>query len=325
MAPAERGVTNMIAGTNGMIHTVLGQIAPQSLGPTLIHEHMVFGPESGEGWAPLTDRAELIETMARELRAAHKTVGLGCFVDLTATACTRDPLLQRTVAEQSGVNVVACTGFWEGSSYPEWANAASIDELCAVMTRDLCEGIDGTGVRAGVIKVATAKDAITRPEAKVLRAAARVQRDIGAGIITHTGLGTMGWEQLSIFEQEGADLSRVVIGHLDSQTDAGYFEYVLQRGATVAFDRLGRGRPFQPDDAEKADVVAHLVQRGWVDHVVLAHDAARWFTMNGGHRPERPPYTHLFTAFAAMLRQRGVHEEHLRTMVVDNPARILAY
>jgi len=315
----------VVAGTTGTVHTVLGQTAREALGPTLIHEHLVFGPENSDGWTPIDDRDALIEAMATELRAARAEVGLGCFVDLTAIACSRDPLLQRSVSERSGVNVVAATGFWEGNSYPDWANAASIDQLYTVMVRELCDGIDDTGVRAGVIKVATGKDAITRPEANVLRAAARVQRDIGAGIVTHTGLGTMGWEQLSIFEQEGADLGRVVIGHLDSQTDATYFEYVLQRGANVAFDRLGRGRPFQPDDDEKADIVAHLVQRGWVDRIVLAHDAARWFTMGGGHRPARPPYTHLYTVFADLLRKRGVDKQQLQTMVVDNPARILAY
>ncbi len=158
----------------------------------------------------------------------------------------------------------------------------------------------------------------------MLRAASRAQRETGAAIMTHTGLGTMGWEQLAIFEQEGCDLSRVVIGHLDSQTDLEYFEFILSRGANVAFDRIGRGLPFQPTDDVKADLVTALVRKGRVERIVLSHDASRWFTMQGGFRPERPPYAYVLTSFAAMLRERGVTDQEIATMLVENPARILA-
>jgi predicted metal-dependent phosphotriesterase family hydrolase len=197
----------------------------------------------------------------------------------------------RDVSERSGVHIVAATGFWEGVSYPDWARTATIDELVAYMSGELSEGIEGTGVRAGVIKVATGENAVTAHEARVLRAAARVQRDLGPAIITHTGLGTMGWEQVSIFEQEGADLSRIVIGHLDSQTDAAVFEYCLERGCNVSFDRLGRSRPAQPDDSEKADLVAISSRRGGPSAsasrtTVAAGSSGSWATA-----PTAPPTT----------------------------------
>jgi phosphotriesterase-related protein len=173
------------------VQSVLGPVAPEQLGATLLHEHLVFGPENSPGWAPLPDRAALARTIADELRDVRAEHGLGCFVDLSAIGCSRDVELGRAVASQSGVAVVLCTGFWEGSSYPDWVNEASIEAIATVITRELEEGINGTGVRAGVIKDATAQPGITRQEANVLRAAARAHLRTGAAIITHTGLGTM--------------------------------------------------------------------------------------------------------------------------------------
>lgn len=306
-----------------VVHTVRGTVNVKALGHTLIHEHLVFGPENHPSYNPEFDRDTLIRETADELRRAKAEEGLGTLVDLTPTACSRDVSLMKEISERSGVNIIACTGFWEGSSYPDWVHDASIDELASYMEKELREEITGTTTVAGIIKVATGQDAIQAHEARVFRAAARAQRATGAAIITHTGLGTMGWEQLAILEQEGADLNKVIIGHLDSRTEPEYHRYILKRGANVAFDRLGRGRPFQPEDSEKADVICQLISEGFASKIFLSHDNSRWFTMSGGIRPDRPPYTHVLTTFVPLLKERGVTDEDITTILVRNPSAIL--
>jgi len=312
------------AGMPQTIRTVLGDRDAGELGTVLHHEHLVFGPENGSDWSGDFDRKQVIEDAVADLIDCHQRHDLSVLVDLTAIGVSRDISLIHEISERSRVAIVVATGFWEGTSYPKWAVTATADELADRFKDELLKGIDGTAYRAGVIKVATATGAITATEATGLRGAARAQRETGAPILTHTGLGSMALEQVAILEQEGVDLERVVIGHLDSTPDRLAVRAVLERGAYVAFDRIGRGRPSQPDDDEKAEALVELIRDGFADRIVLAHDASKWFT-HMRSKPDRPPWSYLFDSFLPRLRQLGVSETELKQITVKNPRRVLGW
>ena len=194
--------------------------------------------------------------------------------------------------------------------------------MTAMFVRDIVDGIANTGVKAGVIKCATGESGMTPGVERVLRACARAHRQTGVPITTHTHAPTRGGlEQQRIFEEEGVDLSRVVIGHSGDTDDLAYLEAIIERGSYIGMDRFGLdlGVPTE----SRVEVVAELCRRGYADHMVLSHDAScfmDWF-------PEvLPPtgnwnYLHISKNVLPMLRARSVSEAQIEQMLIMNPRR----
>ena len=191
--------------------------------------------------------------------------------------------------------------------------------------RDITEGIAGTGVKAGILKCATDEQGVTPGIERVLRAVARAHRATGVPISTHTHAHTKrGLEQQKIFDEEGVDLSRVVIGHSGDTTDLDYLEEVMARGSFIGMDRFGIEilLPFE----DRVNTVAGLCERGRANQMVLSHDAAcfndwlPWEMM-----PTIAPnwhYLHITRDVLPALKQRGVTDDQIKTMLVDNPRKI---
>lgn len=295
----------------GTVTTVLGRIDPGSLGVTMAHEHLIASASRDQTLtqADILDDLDLV-------RAA----GARSIVELTHGHLGRDVAGLVSVARATGLQIVCATGFYQQSHYPDTVGALSVEALVAFLTSELVDGIDGTGVRAGIIgEIGSSPDRITPDEEKVFRASARASLATGAPISTHTGLGHLGAEQVALFESEGVPLSRVAIGHLDLIPDPDYHEPLARKGVFVQYDTFGK-LAYQDDGARIACVV-EMVRRGYADRIMLSCDISRptYLKKHGGWG-----YVHLFDTIVPAI-QREVGDEAVQAMLVDNPARFLAF
>ncbi|GGE12553.1 phosphotriesterase [Marinithermofilum abyssi] len=320
-----------------VVNTVRGPIATEELGKTLIHEHFAFGYPGFDGDVTLggVDWEAALQT-GIEVAEKAKAHGVKTIVDATPNDCGRNPELLKEISERTGVNIVCSTGYYyEGEGAPNYFKFRNVvsdaeQEIYEMFIREITEGIGKTGIKAGVIKLASSKNEITDYEKMFFRAAAKVQRETGVPLITHTQEGTMGPEQAEFLVAEGADPSRILIGHMDGNTDVGYHIRVLQTGCSVGFDRMGiQGFVGMPMDSEKLVVLLGLINAGYEEQILLSHDTVNvWL----GRPPVWPEQlakllenwhiTYVFDTIIPQLKEKGVTEEQIDQIMVKNPARM---
>ncbi len=300
------------------IHTVLGAIEPSALGRTLMHEHVFCDiyRVTGRLNELLNDEALAVEELA-----ALRAVGGTALVEVTTPDLGRDPLALRRVAETTELHMVMGTGWYRQPFYPPEIDALSTIELADMMIAELTDGVAGTGVRAGIIgEIGINLDYATAQEERVLRAAARAHKATGAPITTHASMYPVGLVQLEILKDEGVDLSRVIIGHCDTCLDQSYHLAILETGAYVQFDTVGRNH--MNPDSRRASAFAELVRLGWTHKLLLSSDRC--------HRSDLCAfggvgYGYVFTTFFDMLRTEGIDNEALDTISIENPRCALAW
>jgi predicted metal-dependent phosphotriesterase family hydrolase len=300
------------------VMTVLGPIAPASLGTTLHHEHVVCRPlDVG------TDDPDLmLDDPALSLAEVENAsrVGLRAIVDMSPVDYGRNEGDLLWIAERTSVHVIAITGHHKHKHAAPYVGDETIDEIAARNIRELTEGIDGTGVRAGAIKAGTSLNEITPVEERVLRAAARAHLVTGAPISTHTDRGTMALEQIAILRDEGVEPARVIVGHLDFALDERYLRRVLGTGAFASFDQISKSK-YAPDES-RAAMVKTLVDAGHANQLLLSGDLARksYLVAYGGG----PGWSYVVEQFPRLLMETGLDGPTVRALYVDNPARALS-
>jgi phosphotriesterase-related protein len=314
------------------VQTIGGPIDVSQLGTTLMHEHIfVLTPElqttypGYEGWDP----AKYVP-IAREKLSALKQLGVDTIVDLTVVGTGRDVKLVAEAVEGTGLQVVVATGIYTYKDLPKafyfrgpGTELGGDDEpMISLFVRDIEEGIQGTGIKAGILKCATDEPGITPDIERVLRAVAAAHRRTGVPISTHTHAATeRGLEQQQIFEDEGVDLSRVIIGHSGDSTDIAYLEKVVSRGSMIGMDRFGIDvqLPFE----DRVNTVAEMCKRGHAGAMVLSHDASvfiDWLPQEA--IPVALPnwhYHHIHDDVLPALRERGVTDDQIAQMLIHNP------
>jgi predicted metal-dependent phosphotriesterase family hydrolase len=305
------------------VMTVSGPIPPDRLGFTLPHEHTGIALWHIEGrvdyWELTPDDDLLIEEL-KELRRR----GGATLVDLTLDGVGRDPHRLRRLAGATGLNIVMGCGWYRGSHYPAEAliDRRSVDDLAAQIIGEFEGGVGETGIRPGIIgEIGTDKPWLSAQEERVHRAAARAAKATGMAITTHGVQSPVGLAQLRVFEEEGVDPARVVIGHADSYHDIEHYLAILARGANVEFDFLGHR--FGVEEALEprlVETIVELLERGFADQLLLSQDVChnRQLKANGGFG-----YVYLHQHFLPSLRTAAVGEGEIRQMTIDNPARIL--
>ncbi|MDQ2942633.1 MAG: aryldialkylphosphatase [Candidatus Dormibacteraeota bacterium] len=326
------------------IQTVTGPVEPSTAGHALMHEHATSLVVPG--WSDDETHDAQVELAARALER-FGLAGGSLVVDLTTiegmAASPRDVAKMARISEESGLKIVAASAFYKDPFLPEWVTKAALDELAELHVREATQGVDGTGIRVGIFgEVGSGLHIITPNEEKCLRAVARAHRETGVPISTHCSLGTMALEQLDIFESEGADLSKVVLGHLDLNTPDDYIDEVIGRGVTIGFDTWGKewfdyvvpdseGQgegafvkwTYRRPDAERLRALIRLLQRGAEKQVVLSMD------ITGAELYSNPGtiglygYAFLHTQILPLLQAEGIRDSVLEVMLMHNPARIL--
>lgn len=309
-----------------MIHvqTVLGPIEPAALGFTLPHEHTQIALWHIEGrwdyWQLTRDEPTILAELGR-----FKAAGGSGLVDLTLDGVGRDARWLRALAEASGLHLVMGSGWYRGAHYPADAriDQRSVDDLADELVAEIEGGVGETGIRPGIIgEIGTDKPWVSAAEERVHRAAARASRRTGLAISTHAVMSAVGLAQLRIFEDEGTDPSRVVIGHSDSYPVLEHYLEIVRRGASLEFDFLGMAfTPLeQHGEGRIVELLTELLRRGHADRILLSQDVCHdsQLTRYGGHG-----YTYLAETFLPRLRAAGVSDAEIETMTVLNPRRIL--
>jgi phosphotriesterase-related protein len=317
----------------GMVHTVRGPIDAENLGKTLMHEHVfVRSPEVAANWPTGWDRKARVAQAIDRLRELNEA-GIDTIVDLTVVGLGRDIEVVQEVAEKVELNIVVATGLYTYNELPHYFDyrgaqfrANGVDMLDEFFMHDIEDGIAGTGVRPGILKCATDEAGLTPGVERVLRAVARVHRRSGLPISTHTHAHTRrGLDQQRIFGDEGVDLSRVVIGHSGDSTDLDYLRGLLEAGSTLGMDRFGVDA-YCPTP-QRVETVARLCESGWARGMVLSHDAGchmDWFDEDFLQQVQPNwHFLHISHDVLPALTARGVSDEHIHAMLVENPRRIL--
>lgn len=294
------------------IQTVVGAIDASDLGLVLPHEHIFV-----DLYATTLSSNSILSDMAlaeNEL-GLFRDAGGKTIVDQTCHGLGPAPARLREVAQRAGMNVIASTGFYWERFHPAWLQPMTESDVARLMVDELTMGIAGTDVRAGVIgEIGSSHGGITPEEAKVFRAAAAAQRETGASISTHALFTRIGLDQARLLEESGADPGRVVIGHVDTTPDLSYHEELLRMGFWIAYDSVGQTDKQHDDD--RADGLMQLVERGYLERLLISSDVGKRdaLTYFGGHG-----YAHVITDFLPRLRARGLSDEAVRVLTVDNP------
>ena len=350
------------------VQAVAGPVSPDDLGAVMLHEHVLLSgqvalheidgdPSLHELWdADISieilwalrkgalNRTNLMlddEDLGVEALADYQRWGGTTIVENTNWGMGRDVRGLRRVSLRSGVTIIATTGFYKQAVHPSWVAQMDVDEVAGLMIRELEEGVEDTGIRAGAI----GECACTQPvpyhpeEEKVLRAACRAQIRTGVGFTFHPSIhdpqsgapAKVGEAYVDLIEEEGADLNRFYLSHCDlTLRDLDYHRLLLQRGITLSYDLFGAEGITEsafmsgfamPTDIERVDAIATLCREGYDTQLVMSHDVGlkiRWKRFGGNG------YSFVLEHAVPMLRKRGVTDQQIRNMTVENPRRILA-
>jgi len=321
------------------IQTVLGPIAPEHLGFTLPHEHIICdsslcGSRNNRvrnlpwGSYMCFDESDI---MVNEL-VKLKGDGGNTIVDVTCHGWGRDPAVLKDISKKSGIHIIATTGFYVENCMPPWVQHKTIDQLADWIEREITLGCNArmsnevTPVRAGIIKTSTSRLHFSDNELKGLKAVAKAQLRTGAPITSHNSGsvrfelegGNIGMELLDILEYEGVDPEVVIVGHTDENSDIRNLAKLVKRGSWVQFDTIGKQHYLL--DETRADLVLEFKNRGLLDHLLLSQDRNRKPMLQhyGG-----PGYSDIINRFIPILMEKGITRSDIETLTIKNPAKAL--
>ncbi|QRQ74440.1 phosphotriesterase-related protein [Citrobacter sp. B72] len=283
-------------------------------GYTWVHEHLHIDLSGFKNNLDCRlDQYDLICQEMKDLRA----LGVSNIIEMTNRYMGRSPQFMLDLMCETGINVVACTGYYQDAFFPEHVAARSVEQLAQEMVDEIVIGIDGTELKAGIIaEIGSSEGVITPLEEKVFIAAARAHIETGRPISTHTSFSTMGVEQLVLLQAHGVDLSRVTVGHCDLKDNLDNILRMIDLGAYVQFDTIGKNN-YYPDE-KRIGMLHELRNRGLLNRVMLSMDITRrsHLKANGGNG-----YDYLLTTFIPQLRQSGFSQADVDTMLRDNPSQ----
>ena len=343
----------------GKVQTVLGTIDPSQVGATTTHEHIILNfsmmlrPPPGNisremchepvtmgnlGWirqfcySNLDNLLVLDETAATEEARLYKSNGGGTIVDATTIGIGRNPTALTRISRDSGVNIVMGAGYYVESAQIDAVRNMDEQAIQENIIKELTVGVDDTEIKAGIIGEIGCTWPLEDNERKVLRAAAKAQAKTGAAILIHPGRHQKAPKEiLEELNKAGANLSRVIMGHLDRTVDSlAVLSEIADYGCVLEWDLFGTERSYyplnpkidMPNDSKRMDDIAWMISEGYSEKIVVAQDicAKERLIKYGGHG-----YFYIISHIVPRMRTRGYSEELIQNILVDNPARILAF
>ncbi len=299
------------------IRTVLGDIDPDGLGLIYTHEHLFTNP-------PAHQKDRDLELSSYECSAHEMTIfkehGGTLLVEASTLDYGRDSASMARVSAETGVHLVAVTGFNKALYFPLWVATTPVNAIAETLVRDVVEGMDGGPHKAGHLKSGSSYNVIHGLEEKVTRAVGCAYRETGAPIWLHTESGAMGMEMLDILEDEGVDLEAVVVGHCDRNPDPFYHASLANRGAIVQFDGVGKVK-YHPDSV-RISCIRALLDAGHGNRLLISGDMGRcsYLTGYGGG----PGFGYIAGKFIPRMRAEGISETAIETIFTKSPVRWLA-
>ena len=345
----------------GKVQTVLGPIAPEALGVTLMHEHILihmahiacvpadqaraaayhaplclevlsgirFGGLTNRDNCTLADHEVAIAELGRYRAAGGRSV-----VDATSLGIGRDPEGLAQIARATGLNIVMGCSYYVEQTHPASHRVAesSVEELAERIVAELVSGVDGTGIRPGLIGEVGCSWPLAASEITVLRASAQAQRATGAPLMIHPGRDSSApFAIVDVLAEAGADLSRTVMCHVDrTLADPAALRRLAETGCIVEFDLFGYEGSYyawdlpvdMPNDAARVNLLAGLIEAGFARQITISHDICfkDKLVRYGGQG-----YSHILENVVPLMRRKGLDEDTVRTMLVDTPRRLLSF
>jgi phosphotriesterase-related protein len=305
----------------GRILTVSGPVEASAVGPALVHEHVLVDFVGAERVSRSRyDVDEVVRTVVPRLLAL-RAAGCRTLFEATPAYLGRDPLLLRRLAGASGLRLVTNTGYYgaAGDRYvPAHAWRESASELAARWTAEFHDGIEGTGIRPGFIKIGVDEGSLSAIDRKLVEAAALCHLRTGLTIAVHTGDGEAALDTLATLRRRGVAPEAWVWVHAQNTPDRPTQDWAARVGGRVELDGVS------PDGLEAhARAVLDMARRGLLGHVLVSQDAG-WYHVGEAGGGTWRPYTFLFERFVPALRAKGLTEDAIRTLLVVNPARAFA-
>ena len=345
----------------GKVQTVLGIIEPDELGLTLPHEHFLI--DTSVWHQPLTTAAErqlghqpvtldnlgwvrhngfksldnLVlddETLAVKEALLFKAEGGKTVIDVTMDNCKRAPQALVRISRATGLNIIMGSGYYVGEAQGPDFDRKSGEEIAEEIIRDILVGVRNTEIRSGIIGEIGCSWPLTDREKKSLQAAVYAQRATGAAITVHTGRDARSPLEIArFFEDAGADMSRVALGHLDREAyPMKNLQEIARTGCFIEFDQLGQplyyamdmggGQKDRPSDFQVIRQIIELIAKGYLNQILLSQDVCEKIHLAAyGHAG----YAHILRNMVPHMRSRGISEEEIRTIMVDNPKRLARF
>lgn len=299
------------------IRTVLGDIKYNDLGFTYSHEHLWCNPPKNQ-----KDRDfELTnyDASLNELKI-FKSIGGDSLVDASTLDYGRDGNKLKKMAQQTGVNVIAVSGFNKHIYFPDWVVEDSIEEISKKLIDDITIGMDGSNAKAGILKSGSWYNVIHPLERKVTLAVARAYHQTGAPIWLHTESGTMGVEMLEILEKEGVNPEDVAVGHSDRNADPYYHLQILKKGAYIQFDGPGKVKYYP--DSTRVSLIKNVLAHGYGHKLLISGDMGRqsYLEAYGGG----PGFRYIKTKFIPRLLDENISQKQINDIFYINPANWLS-
>ena len=307
------------------INSVTGILDSTKLGFTLPHEHLVdAGAGISDTYPELVDRGRTQEDAIGDFTRA-RSAGIDTVVEVSTLDLGRDVKLMEQISNITGMQIVCATGSWLDIPRSFWGRTPEF--IADLWSREIEQGIDGTDIKAGVIKVAT-EDPITEHQELMLRAAARTHHRTGVPITTHTPpLTNIGLEQIRIFEQEGVSINNVYIGHVNNTINRDYHVAMMEKGAYLGWDiNNSLGRPQLPSWQDRTDYLKTLLDDGYATQIMISQDwnvvLSRVSTPGFPTREQNPDgYIWNINNLIPRLIDSGTPKSVIYTMTNDNPRR----
>ena len=336
--------------------TVLGPVPAESLGITLPHEHLVFDfrdyfepPNTPAGWQvaqlPVSlevlgslrfDPFLLLDNMLHNdtdltVQELREFIALGgrTIVDPTNVSIGRDPLALQAIAKATGLNIIMGAGHYFEISLGEPFRERTLGSVTEEIIRDVTVGVADTGVRAGLIGEIGTSSPVTENEEKSLRASARAQAQTGAPLMIHlNGWQREGEKVLDIIEEEGGELSKTILCHMNpSWMDLDYQRRLGERGAYLEYDMMGMTYEYPPnklcpDDSVTVGAIKQLIDDGFLERILMSQDV---FLKSQFRRYGGVGFTHVFTNLKTQYERLGISEGNLETIFILNSRRVLSF
>lgn len=307
-----------------MIQTVTGVLNEDKVKNTLSHEHFVFGKPGVFGDKTSCYDREIAFDHGIQMLNMVKKYDVNLIVDATTIECGRDPYLLKELSEKTGISTVCSTGFFkdEGETLAYLKSLSYCCDLENYMRElfvcEITKGIGSTGVKAGVIKIASSLGEIKPLEQVIFAAAAEAQKITEVPILTHCDRGTMGMEQTEFLLSRGVNPHKVMIGHMSSSHDIKEVKRIMDKGVYVSFDQFGiLSIPGIPSDEEKMEHLLKLLREGYEDSIVISHDCS--FDRMGFVSQSKPRYPDMiFKIVIPYLKKNGLSDRTVKKIIRDN-------
>ncbi len=301
-----------------VIMTVLGPVPASEMGITLPHEHILvdFIGADSTGY----HRWSKQEVVVKAQPFLEEIRDLGCltFIECTPAYLGRDPLLMKDLSEKTGLNIITNTGFYGAKNnkhVPARAFEMTAEELAAEWIGEFRDGIEGTGIRPGFIKISVDREDVLSPmHEKIIRAAGLAHLETGLVIKSHTGKDKPAFNQLAVLQELGVPANAFIWTHAQSGTLEGWIK-AAGMGAWISLDNI-KSKNFE---AHVKNLV-ELKSAGFLRNVLLSHDSG-WYRVGEENGGKYNGYTYIFEEFIPTLRENGFTEEEIKGLIIDNPAR----